>query len=142
MKIFNLIDNIRYEEQVMDMTEAKVSIQLAKIKALSEETRLRIIEMLANERLCACDILTSLEINQSTLSYHMKLLTASGLVEAERDGKWMHYSLNKGKLDELRDYLDFISTPGNRTVVERSSHCNSKKSEFQNKGGNFKMKSF
>ena len=112
---------------MMNRTEAKVSMQLAKIKALSDETRLGIVGMLANERLCACDILTSLEITQSTLSYHMKLLTASGLVEGERDGKWMHYSLNKEKLDKLRDYLDFISTPGNRPVVDRSSSCKSKR---------------
>ena len=53
------------------------------IKALSDETRLRIIDMLSCGEMCACEILKQFSISQSTLSYHMKILTESGLVNAE-----------------------------------------------------------
>ena len=49
-------------------------------KAISDETRLRIIDMLSCGEMCACDILEGLSISQSTLSYHMKILADSGLV--------------------------------------------------------------
>jgi ArsR family transcriptional regulator len=49
-------------------------------KALSDETRLKIIDMLSCDELCACDILEEFAITQPTLSYHMKMMTESGLV--------------------------------------------------------------
>ena len=68
--------------------------QAAKIlKALADETRLRIIEILSGGEQCACDILESFSITQPTLSHHMKVLTESGLVEGRRDGAWMRYTL-------------------------------------------------
>ena len=59
-------------------------------KALSDETRLKIIDMLSCGELCACDILKSFNITQPTLSYHMKILTQSGIVNANRQGPWMY----------------------------------------------------
>lgn len=67
------------------------------IKALSDETRLKIIDVLSCGEICACEILSLVDISQSTLSYHMKLLTSSGLVNSVKDGSWMRYSLNKEK---------------------------------------------
>mgnify|MGYP000612254800 CR=1 FL=1 len=64
-------------------------------KALSDETRLRIVDMLSCSELSACDILQSFTLSQSTLSYHMKILIDSGIVESKKDGKWMHYRINK-----------------------------------------------
>lgn len=79
------------------------------IKALSDETRLKIIDMISCEEMCACDILDEFSISQSTLSYHMKILTESGLVNGVRDGSWVRYSLNKERFDELIDFLTCIS---------------------------------
>jgi ArsR family transcriptional regulator len=79
------------------------------IKALSDETRLKIIEMLSFGEMCACDILEGLSISQSTLSYHMKILSESALVFAVRDGAWMRYTLNRGKTDELLFFLAGIT---------------------------------
>ena len=73
------------------------------LKALADETRLKIIDMLSDGELCACRILEYFEITQPTLSYHMKILCESGLVEGTRDGVWMRYSLNKKNLESLRD---------------------------------------
>lgn len=79
------------------------------IKALSDETRLKIIDMLSCEEMCACDILEEFSISQSTLSYHLKLLTESELVNVRRDGAWMRYTLNKEKIDEIIYFLKNIT---------------------------------
>lgn len=64
-------------------------------KALCDPNRLMIIEMLQSGEKCACKILEELNIVQSTLSHHMKILCESGLVSSSRVGKWTHYSLDK-----------------------------------------------
>ncbi|MGI6550090.1 MAG: ArsR/SmtB family transcription factor [Syntrophomonadales bacterium] len=73
------------------------------LKALADETRLRIFNMLSSGELCACKILECFDITQPTLSYHMKVLCDSGLVEGRRDGVWMRYSLNRDALAALRN---------------------------------------
>ena len=78
-------------------------------KALSDETRLRIIFMLSGEELCAYKILEAFSITQPTLSYHMKILTESGLVKGRKDGAWMRYTLEKKNLDSLKQLLETVS---------------------------------
>lgn len=80
------------------------------IKALSDETRLKIIDMLSCGEMCACDILEELSISQSTLSYHMKILSESGFVNAVRDGSWMRYTLNKEKTDDVITFFTVITS--------------------------------
>lgn len=75
-------------------------------KALSDEIRLEIVEMLSTaDELCACKILENFKITQPTLSYHMKILTESGLVTGRRDGAWMRYSLNRENLKAAGEML-------------------------------------
>ena len=79
-------------------------------KALSDETRLKIIDMLSCGELCACDILEKFSISQSTLSYHMKTLVDSGLVNGIRDGAWMRYTLNQEKTHAVLAFITEISS--------------------------------
>lgn len=79
-------------------------------KALSDETRLRIIDMLSCGELCACDILEEFSISQSTLSYHMKTLVESGLVNGVRDGAWMRYTLNQDKTNAVLAFITDITS--------------------------------
>jgi ArsR family transcriptional regulator len=78
------------------------------MKALSDETRVRIFDMLSDGELCACKILEDFNITQPTLSYHMKILCDSGLVHSRRDGVWMKYSINKDGLDSIKNLFDGI----------------------------------
>lgn len=80
------------------------------IKALGDPTRLKILDMLSCGSLCACEILENVHITQSTLSYHMKMLTESGLVEAVKDGSWMRYSVNTSMTDKFIGYINGIVT--------------------------------
>jgi ArsR family transcriptional regulator len=79
-------------------------------KALSDETRLKIIDMLSCGEMCACHILEKFSISQSTLSYHMKTLVDSGLVNGVRDGAWMRYTLNKERTGSVISFLTEITS--------------------------------
>ena len=63
-------------------------------KALSDETRLRILKLLEGGELCICKIMDVVDMKQSRISRHMGILKNAGLVTDRRDGKWVHYSLN------------------------------------------------
>jgi len=63
-------------------------------KALSDETRLRILKLLEGGELCICKIMEVLDMRQSRISRHMGILKNAGLVVDRRDGKWVHYSLD------------------------------------------------
>lgn len=78
------------------------------MKALGDETRVKIFNMLSNGELCACNILEEFHITQPTLSYHMKTLCESGLVDSRRDGVWIKYSININSLDVLKKFFDDI----------------------------------
>lgn len=74
-------------------------------KAMADESRLAILEMLSKEELCACHILEEFEITQPTLSYHMKILVESGLVDAKKEGTWMRYKINEEKMDNIKQKI-------------------------------------
>lgn len=74
-------------------------------KAFCDENRLMILEMLQNGEKCACVLLEKLDIAQSTLSHHMKILVDSGIVSARKDGKWTHYSISSEGVIIAKDLL-------------------------------------
>ena len=65
-------------------------------KALSDESRVKIVLMLSTGATNACDFIDELNISQPTLSHHLKVLSEAGLVNCTRDGKWRIYSLSEG----------------------------------------------
>lgn len=79
-----------------------------KLKAISDSKRLKIIDMLSCDELCACEILEKFDISQPTLSHDMRKLEEVGLVSSRREGKNIYYSLNKASLDEIEDSLKLI----------------------------------
>ena len=64
-------------------------------KAFCDEKRLAIIQLLKSGEKCACVLIEYMNIRQSALSYHMKILCESGIVTSRQEGKWTHYSLNQ-----------------------------------------------
>lgn len=75
-------------------------------KALADETRVKVVSILIKEKRCACQILEAFKISQSTLSHHMSLLTKSGLVLSQKDGKWVHYELNQVLFSEIQKFFN------------------------------------
>ena len=68
-------------------------------KALCDEKRLSILELLKGGEKCACVLMEELNIAQSALSYHMKILCESGIVTSRQEGKWTHYTISKSGRD-------------------------------------------
>ncbi len=66
------------------------------LKALADETRLRILQLLAEGELCVCELMAVLELPQSTVSRHLSYLKNSGWLEDRREGVWMYYRINEG----------------------------------------------
>ena len=66
-------------------------------KAMSDETRLRILHLLTYGELCVCDLIEVLSLPQSTISRHMAYLKNAGLVKDRRNKVWIHYSLSEPK---------------------------------------------
>jgi ArsR family transcriptional regulator len=79
-------------------------------KALADRTRLRILMLLAEGEVCVCDIHDTLRLPQPTASRHLAYLRRVGLVEARREGTWMHYRL--ADLDPVR-----------RAIVDSAAHA-------------------
>lgn len=95
-------------------------VYAAVFKALGDETRLKIIEILSCGELCACDILESFNITQPTLSYHMKILTDCGLVKSRKDGSWIRYSNNQELVTDIKQFWELITTE-NETCICKSA---------------------
>lgn len=93
------------------------------IKALADENRLAILEMLQKEEKCACYILEELDITQPTLSHHMKILCDSGLVDSRKDGKWMHYSLSFEGCRKLRAFTEKYTIDEDEIKTYRKNEC-------------------
>jgi ArsR family transcriptional regulator len=73
--------------------------------ALSDETRLRLLNLMKNREVCVCYLQEVLKTNQPKISRHLAYLKRAGLVQGRRDGKWTHYRL--AKLDGEREKILF-----------------------------------
>jgi ArsR family transcriptional regulator len=67
-------------------------------KALSDETRLRILTLLKNGELCVCDIAETLKMTQPNISFHLSMLKEAGLIKVRKNGRWIHYSLDESDM--------------------------------------------
>jgi ArsR family transcriptional regulator len=77
--------------------------------ALSDPVRLRVLSILAASpegEVCVCDFVKPLGKSQPTISHHMKILSEARLIQGDRRGKWVWYSLNHARLAQLRDAID------------------------------------
>lgn len=91
-------------------------------KAFCDENRLLILEQLRSGEKCACKLLESLNIGQSTLSHHMKILCDSGIVKGRRDGKWTHYSICPRGSEYAQELLKALVTV-NTAIEEEKLVC-------------------
>ena len=64
------------------------------LKALSDETRLRILKILLEKECCVCEVMQALDISQSRASHNLRILQDAGFVKSRRDGAWIVYSVD------------------------------------------------
>jgi ArsR family transcriptional regulator len=87
-------------------------------KALGEETRLRIVALLAHGELCVCHLESAIRISQPKVSRHLAILRAAGVVDARRDGSWVYYRLAPQPDAECEHQLRcLVRTFAKRTVL-------------------------
>lgn len=91
------------------MTVSEYEKNARVFKAFCDENRLMILELLQTGEKCACKLLEDLNISQSTLSHHMKILCDAGVVNARKEGKWTHYSINSQGCDFAAKLLTFLT---------------------------------
>ncbi|MFZ6016157.1 MAG: ArsR/SmtB family transcription factor [Nitrospirota bacterium] len=72
-------------------------------KALSDETRLRVLKLLEHGELCVCDIVAALDMIQPKVSFHLSVLKDAGLIKDRKQGKWVHYRIDDS--DMFRRFL-------------------------------------
>ena len=97
-------------------------------KALGDENRWKILDILKGGEKCACVLLNKLEISQPTLSHHMKILCDAGLVTGRKEGKWTHYSINKPGVEAACQLLNTL------TLDSRSDRCDCGCSDSEKRG--------
>lgn len=90
-------------------------------KALSDKKRLKILELLRGGEKCACVLIDRMHMGQPALSYQMKILVGSGIVESWQEGKWTHYRLSEVGSSYAGTILKELTTPN--TVTEENICC-------------------
>lgn len=80
-------------------------------KALCDPNRLAILELLRSGEKCACVLMERLDMGQSAVSYHMKILCGSGIVASRQEGKWTHYRLCEQGGRAAAELLVTLTTP-------------------------------
>ena len=89
--------------------------------ALSDGTRLCILQRLRLGERCVCELTDSLDAAQSRLSFHLKVLKDADLVTDRREGRWMYYTLNPETLTEVAELIEGLAAAP--TAAERKSGC-------------------
>lgn len=95
---------------------ARAEVLAGTFKALADPTRVRLLQYLAESdagTACACHLPEALGISQPTLSFHMRKLLDAGLVDRDKRGRWVHWSVRPEALRALRAFLD-LPTPSER----------------------------
>jgi ArsR family transcriptional regulator len=88
--------------------------------ALSDETRLEIIELLRKGERCVCELTDSLDAAQSRLSFHLRVLRDAGIVRDRKDGRWVHYELDRAAFDEIES---LVASMKPRAVSRSQARC-------------------
>ena len=109
------------------MTTATAGTDLSRatqlFHALSDETRLAVVEMLHDGERCVCDLQDALDVAQSRLSFHLKVLKDAGFVNDRKEGRWVHYSLNSQALADASDFLADMRPSPRALAVRVGSGC-------------------
>jgi len=91
-------------------------------KALSDETRLRVLKLLEQGELCVCDIVAALDMIQPKISFHLSVLKEAGLIKDRKQGKWVHY-----RIDDTDMFRRFLLLSVIEKIQEESVRDDSKR---------------
>jgi ArsR family transcriptional regulator, arsenate/arsenite/antimonite-responsive transcriptional repressor len=98
------LDATRFLDIFLSMpvaTPSRTERSVELFHALSDETRLEIIELLRGGERCVCELTDTLDAAQSRLSFHLRVLKEAGIVRDRKDGRWVHYELDREAFEEI-----------------------------------------
>jgi len=98
---------------VQSKTERAVDL----FHALSDVTRLEIIELLRKGERCVCELTDSLDAAQSRLSFHLRVLRDAGIVRDRKDGRWVHYELEPEAFEEIETLIESMKPRAERSSI-------------------------
>lgn len=92
-------------------------LHAAMLKAMGDETRLQILELLRKGKLCVCEIVPQIEASQSNISQHLRILKDAGIIELEKQGRSNYYSVTNEKVFEIIDLVSEVILENLRTQI-------------------------
>ena len=93
-------------------TQTSLKKAVVLFHALSDETRLALLEQLRNGERCVCELTDEMKAGQSRLSFHLKVLKDAGILVDRREGRWMYYSVNPEAIEELEELVKTLRQTG------------------------------
>jgi ArsR family transcriptional regulator len=94
------------------------------LKAIADENRLQMINLLSCENLCSCHFVNILDISQPNVSHHLKILKEAGLINASKRGRWIDYSLNEENIALIKNKLNDILIKNKKDCQFTKFNCN------------------
>ena len=106
-------DTLEYTDELKQLADKVATVETVDkqsrfFKALADETRLRILRLLAVREMCVCEVMVALDLTQPTASHHLGLLENAGLVKDRKEGKWVFYSIANPRLVDYMSRLGFL----------------------------------
>jgi ArsR family transcriptional regulator len=87
-----------------------LSVIKRQFRALADENRLQILDLLRGGERCVCELTEALDVGQSLLSHHLRVLKEAGLVTDRRDGRWAYYALDGEAFEQLQSFVGAMPT--------------------------------
>ena len=103
--------------------ENKYTLNSRVFRAFCDENRLMILEMLQTGEKCACHLLDQMNLSQSTLSHHMKILCESGIVVSRKEGKWTYYSISSEGSEYAVELLKQLTEVNIKINIDNTKCC-------------------
>ncbi len=95
-------------------------------KTFSNETRLKIFQMLAKEKLCVSKIVQKLKVAQPTVTQHLKILKQTGLIKSKKVGSWVHCSIDTGGVKKCKKELGNFVMILDKALSAKKGSCSRK----------------
>ncbi|MDD1750554.1 MAG: metalloregulator ArsR/SmtB family transcription factor [Methanothrix sp.] len=111
----------------VELDEAELESESEIFKAMADPCRLKILSLLRNGELCACEIMIGVDRPQSSTSHHLSILRDAGLIKERKDGRWSRYRLSEGAVIEILNLAKLMMDSKVKEVtVNDTNQCHSK----------------
>ena len=98
----------RLRTLTMDLDEEELKTESEIFQAMADPCRLKILSLLREGELCACEIMISVDRPQSSTSHHLTILKNAGLIKERKDGRWSRYRLSEGAVIEMLNLVNIL----------------------------------